>query len=67
MFFITIFLGLTNGLICMSKVFINACCAFNFEMTIRPNGVFELLGGKTSMEPIDYMGVLTWDHYNMYI
>jgi hypothetical protein len=36
-------------------------------MTIRPNGVFELLGGKTSMEPIDYMGVLTWDHYNMYI
>jgi hypothetical protein len=47
--------GLMNGSTCMSKVFINVCCAFDSKMMFQINGVFELLGGNISMEPIDYM------------
>ncbi len=48
---ITIFVGLMNGLICMSEVFISVCCASNSKLMIK------LLGGSTLMEPNDYMGV----------
>jgi hypothetical protein len=49
-----------NGSTCMSKVFINVFCVFDSKMMFQINGVFELLGGNTSMEPIDCMGM-----YNM--
>jgi hypothetical protein len=49
--------GLMSGSIYMFEVFINVCCAFDSRMMIRTNGVFELNGGNTSMEPIDCMGV----------
>ncbi len=53
----TIFEGLMNGSICMSKVFISVYCANNFGKMIQLNGVFTLIGGSTSMEPIDCMDV----------
>jgi hypothetical protein len=46
-----------SGSVCISKVFLNVCCASSFGMMIQTNGIFELIGGTTSMEPIDYMGV----------
>ncbi len=46
-----------SGYTCMSKVFINVYCASSSKMMIQTNGVFELLKGNNSMEPIDYMGV----------
>jgi len=48
--------GLTNGSICMSKVFINVCYVFGSGMMIRANGVFKSIKGTISMEPIDCMG-----------
>jgi hypothetical protein len=57
MLLIIILVGLTSGSTCMSEVFINVCCAFSSRMMIQNNGVFELLGGNTWMEPIDCMGV----------
>ncbi len=65
MFLTTRFIKLIDGSICMSEMFIGVCCAFSFKMMILGpivgficvNGVFELLGGNTLMEPIDYMGV----------
>jgi hypothetical protein len=47
--------GLTSGLICISKVLFNVCCAFDSRMTIRVNGVFTIIGGSISMELIDCM------------
>jgi len=49
--------GLMNGSICMSKVFINVCYVFGSRMMIRANGVFKLIRGTISIEPIDYMGM----------
>ncbi len=65
MFFITRFVELINGSICMSKMFIGVCCASSFKMMIlgpivgfiRVNGIFGLSGVNTMMEPIDYMGM----------
>jgi hypothetical protein len=45
------------GLTCMSKVFINVCCASNSKMMIQVNGVFELLKLNTLMEPNDCMNI----------
>jgi hypothetical protein len=53
----TILRGLMSGSIYMFEVFINIYCAFESKMMIQANGLFELLGGSTSMEPIDYMGM----------
>ncbi len=36
---------------------IYVCFVYGFRMMIQINGVFKLLGGSTSMEPIDCMGV----------
>jgi hypothetical protein len=41
----------------MFEVFISVCYAFSSRMMIRDNGVFKLIGGTISMEPIDCMGV----------
>jgi hypothetical protein len=41
----------------MSKVFINVRHASDFKIMIQANGVFEVIGGTTSMEPIDCMGM----------
>ncbi len=41
----------------MFEMFIRVYCAFDFEMMIWANGVFALIGGSTSMEPIDCMDV----------
>jgi hypothetical protein len=41
----------------MFKVFIGVYFAFGSKMMIQANGVFELIGGNTSMEPIDSMGM----------
>jgi hypothetical protein len=49
--------GLMNGSPCMSKVFINVCFASSSKMMFQINGMFELLRGNTSMEPIDCMGM----------
>jgi len=51
----TILVGLKNGLTCMFKVFINVCCAFGFEMMIKINGVFKLLGITFWWNPL-----ITW-------
>jgi hypothetical protein len=51
----TILRGLTSGSICMSKVFISVYCLFGSRMMIQTNGVFVLIKGSTSMEPIDCM------------
>jgi hypothetical protein len=50
---------LTSGSICMFEMFINVYCASGFKMMIWANGVFVLIGGSTSMEPIDYMD-MSW-------
>ncbi len=52
-----IFIELMCGLTCMFELFINVCCASNFEMMIQVNGVFELLKVNTSMEPNDCMNI----------
>ncbi len=49
--------GLTSKSICMFELFITIYCVFGFRMMIQANGVFKLIGGTTSMEPIDCMVV----------
>jgi hypothetical protein len=46
-----------NESICMSKVLFCVYFVSNFEMMIRDNGVFVLIGGSTSMEFINYMNM----------
>jgi hypothetical protein len=70
MFLITRFAKLMDGFTCMFEVFIDVCYVSGSRMmilgpivnSIDVNGVFKLLGDNTSMEPIDCMGMLTFDH-----
>ncbi len=62
MFSIIRFAKLMDGLTYMFEVFIDVCYVFISRMRILGPivgfiGVCKLLGGNTSMEPIDCMGV----------